>query len=101
LGEARLESLRLVNHPNRGQPVGATGDRDLGRRVGRVVGYPPLSEMSDQQRREFHDALLEADTFKDCPFNGSANPGAGTLVNEAGAFGPEASLRAQRLTLAR
>jgi hypothetical protein len=33
---------------------------ELSRRVERVVGYPPLSEMGDQQRREFHEALLEA-----------------------------------------
>jgi hypothetical protein len=29
------------------------------------VGYPPLSEMSDQQRREFDEALLDADCFED------------------------------------
>ena len=29
-----------------------------------VVGYPPLSELDDLQRREFH-ALLEADSFED------------------------------------
>jgi hypothetical protein len=39
----------------------------LSRRVKRVVGYPPLSEMSDLQRREFHEALLDADTFEDLP----------------------------------
>ena len=38
---------------------------ELSRRVGKVVGYPPLSELSDLQRREFHEALLEADTFED------------------------------------
>jgi hypothetical protein len=38
---------------------------ELGRRVEKVVGYPPLSEMGDLQRREFHDALLEAATFED------------------------------------
>ncbi len=32
---------------------------ELSRRVGRVVAYPPLSEMSAEQRREFHEALLE------------------------------------------
>jgi hypothetical protein len=37
----------------------------LSRRVGKVVGSPPLSELSDIQRREFHEALLEADTFED------------------------------------
>ena len=40
---------------------------ELSRRVGKVVGYPPLSEMGDHQRREFHEALLEADTFEDLP----------------------------------
>ena len=38
---------------------------ELSHRVGKVVGYPPLSEMGEQQRREFHEALLEADTFED------------------------------------
>jgi hypothetical protein len=37
------------------------------RRVGKVVGYPPLSEMSDLQRRDFHEALLDADTFEALP----------------------------------
>ena len=37
------------------------------RRVGKVVGYPPLSELGDQQRREFHEALLDADSFEDLP----------------------------------
>jgi hypothetical protein len=39
----------------------------LSRRVGRVVAYPPLCEMSDLQRREFHEALLDAGTFEDLP----------------------------------
>jgi hypothetical protein len=39
----------------------------LSRRVGKVVGYPPLSEMSDLQRREFHEALLGTDAFEDLP----------------------------------
>jgi hypothetical protein len=29
---------------------------ELSRRVEKVVGYPPLVEMDDRQRREFHDA---------------------------------------------
>jgi hypothetical protein len=37
------------------------------RRIEKVVGYPPLSEMSDQQRREFQEALLDADGFEDLP----------------------------------
>jgi hypothetical protein len=39
----------------------------LSRRVGKVVGYPPLSEMSDHQRGEFHQALLDVDVFEDLP----------------------------------
>jgi hypothetical protein len=38
---------------------------ELSRRVGRVVGYPPLCVMSDLQRREFHEALLDTDSFED------------------------------------
>ena len=38
---------------------------DLSRRVEKVVGYPPLSELGDLQRREFHEALLDADSFED------------------------------------
>jgi hypothetical protein len=40
---------------------------ELSRRVEEVVGYPPLSEMSDLQRREFHEALLDAGSFEDLP----------------------------------
>jgi len=36
----------------------------LSRRVGKVVGYPPLVDMDDRQRREFSQALLDADSFK-------------------------------------
>jgi hypothetical protein len=39
----------------------------LSRRVRKVVGYPPLSEMSEHHRREFHEALLDADSFEDLP----------------------------------
>ena len=40
---------------------------ELSRRVERVVGHPPLSELGDLQRREFQEALLEADSFEDLP----------------------------------
>jgi hypothetical protein len=40
---------------------------ELSPRVGKVVGYRPLCEMSHGQRREFHEALLAADTFDDLP----------------------------------
>jgi hypothetical protein len=39
----------------------------LSRRVRKVVAYPPLCDMSDLQRREFHEALTEADAFEDLP----------------------------------
>ena len=39
----------------------------LSRRVQKVVAYPPLSDPSTRQRGEFHEALLDADTFDDLP----------------------------------
>jgi hypothetical protein len=39
----------------------------LSRRVEKVVGYSPLSNLSDVQRRDFHKALLEAGSFEDLP----------------------------------
>jgi hypothetical protein len=40
---------------------------ELSRRVERVVAYPPLCEMGEYQRREFHEALLDAHAFEDLP----------------------------------
>jgi hypothetical protein len=40
---------------------------ELSRRVEKVVSYPPLIEMDRGQRREFHEALLDADAFEDLP----------------------------------
>ena len=40
---------------------------ELSRRAEKVVAYPPLCELGDQQRRELHEALLEADSFEDLP----------------------------------
>ena len=45
---------------------------ELSRGVGKVVGYPPLSEMGEGRRREFQEQLLEADDFKDLPGNWQA-----------------------------
>jgi hypothetical protein len=39
----------------------------LSRRVGQSVGYPPLCEINDLQRREFQEALLDAEAFDDFP----------------------------------
>jgi hypothetical protein len=39
----------------------------LSRRVEKVVRCPPLCEMDDGQRREFHEELLDADSFEDLP----------------------------------
>jgi hypothetical protein len=43
---------------------------ELSRRVGKVVAYPPLVDLSAEQRREFHEALLDADTSKTCQGSG-------------------------------
>jgi hypothetical protein len=40
---------------------------ELSSRVEKVVGYLPLCDMDDFQRREFHEALLDADAFEDLP----------------------------------
>lgn len=40
---------------------------ELGRRVEKIDDHPPLSEMGERQRREFHEALLDADSFEDLP----------------------------------
>jgi hypothetical protein len=40
---------------------------ELSRRVEKLVGYPPLSEMSDDQRRDFQESLLDAESFEDLP----------------------------------
>ena len=40
---------------------------ELSRRVEKIVAYSPLRDMDDFQRREFHEALLDADTFEDLP----------------------------------
>ena len=40
---------------------------ELSRRAEKVVGYPPLVELAELQRREFHEALLEAANFEDLP----------------------------------
>jgi hypothetical protein len=58
-----LLPLRLRRPVTLGQMPSA----DLSRRVERVVGYPPLSDLSDDQRREFHEALLESDCFEGLP----------------------------------
>jgi hypothetical protein len=51
---------------------------ELSLRVEKVVGYPPLSEMDEQQRREFQEALLEAASFEDlsCKWQAAIKDGA-------------------------
>jgi hypothetical protein len=56
---------------------------DLIRRVGKVVSYPPLLEMDDRQRREFHEALLDASAFEDLPGKWQA------AILESGAARPQ------------
>jgi hypothetical protein len=40
---------------------------ELSRRVEKVVGYPPMCETGYLERRQFHEALLDADSFEDLP----------------------------------
>jgi hypothetical protein len=47
-----------------------TGTGRVSRRVAKVVPYLPLCEMSELQRRELHEALLDADSFEDLPGSG-------------------------------
>jgi hypothetical protein len=56
--------LKAPNAPIHAPLVGTAA---LSRRVGKVVAYPPLGEMSAVHRREFHEALLDADSFEDLP----------------------------------
>ena len=58
---------------------------DLSRRVEKVVAYPPLSEMSNLQRREFHEALLEAASCEDLPGKWQGDPGGGAESAEPAA----------------
>jgi hypothetical protein len=63
---------------------------ELSRRVEKVVGRAPLSEMKGHQRREFDEALLDADTFEDLPGKWQAaileaeqaRPGLGLVTGE-------------------
>ena len=56
---------------------------ELSRRVGKVVGFRPWSELDELQRREFDEALLEAGSFEDLPGRWQA------AILEAGQNRPE------------
>ena len=71
------------------------GSVALSRRFRKVVGYPPLSEMGREQRRAFHEALLEADAFEDLP----GQVAGGDL--EGGEPPAEAASRREQLGIAR
>jgi hypothetical protein len=60
--------------PPPSRPRSASGEPRLSLRVEKVVGYPPLSEISQDQRRELQDALLDADAFEDLPGSGRRDP---------------------------
>jgi hypothetical protein len=45
---------------------------ELSRRVAKAVAYTPLSDMSADQRRKFHEALLESEAFEDLDATGEA-----------------------------
>jgi len=38
---------------------------ELSRRVEKLVGYPSLSEMSDDQRRDLQESLLDSESYED------------------------------------
>jgi hypothetical protein len=61
--------LGTLIEPNLSLAVGSANAkrRALRRRVEKVVGYQPLVDMGDDQRRELHEALLDADSFGDLP----------------------------------
>jgi hypothetical protein len=61
---------------------------ELSRRVEKVVGYPPLLEMDDRQRREFHEALLDADSRRPTGEVASGDHGGGTEPAEAADYQP-------------
>jgi hypothetical protein len=46
----------------------------LSRRVEKVLAFPPLSEMGEPRRREFDEALVDANCFEDLPGNGRRRP---------------------------
>ena len=54
--QARSVRFNLTNGERGAQPPCREGGR-----------HPPLSELSDLQRREFHEALLVAGSFEDLP----------------------------------
>lgn len=57
----------LLGAPVSRGPAPRVFSATLSGRVGKVVGYPPRSELDDLQRREFHEELLDADSFEDLP----------------------------------
>jgi hypothetical protein len=40
---------------------------ELSRRIEKLVAYPPLCDMDEFQRRDLHEALLDADAVEDLP----------------------------------
>ena len=70
-------------------PAEARGvpDSSLSGRVEKVVSYPPLTEFGDLQRREFHEALLEA--LLTWRRTVSAIAGAASVCNRGPGTGPQ------------
>jgi ketosteroid isomerase-like protein len=63
---------------------------ELTRRVEEALGYPPLSEIGADQRRELEEALLDADAFEDLPGKWQA----AILTAEQSGYGNVERLRA-------
>jgi hypothetical protein len=69
---------------------------ELSHRLRKVVAYPPLCDMSDHQRREIHEALVDADSFEDLPGRWRAASGVyGPSFAPRGASGTRARFRSR------
>jgi hypothetical protein len=57
-------SCDITRSVSRSVYAAPTASAELSRRVGKVVAYGPLCEMYADQRRAFHEALVDADSFE-------------------------------------
>jgi hypothetical protein len=64
--QAALLPILSSNSPAQ-SPAPPIARAELSHRVRKIAAYPPLCDMSDLQRREFHEALRDADSFEDLP----------------------------------
>jgi hypothetical protein len=60
-------NLRPSEHGGPPDVLRLVASAELTHRVELVLRYPPLAEMTGEQRLEFDEALLDADRFEDLP----------------------------------